>query len=145
MWGSQIKVKRQKPWAWQHNQRQILSRYWNIGCYSTNFLIEVRLTTIWFDKIALNHGRFAASFTNNSEILLILSYSEILLIFLPWMYHEWIFLFKEEIIQLAFTCLKSTIKTLVKAVNWRRYGVFTVNFEDISHLFVIFLLLTLNK
>ena len=28
--------------------------------------------------------------------------------------------------------------------NWRRSGVFTVNFEDISHLVLVFLLLTLN-
>ena len=28
---------------------------------------------------------------------------------------------------------------------WRRSGVFIVNFEDISHLFLVFLLLNLNK
>ena len=29
--------------------------------------------------------------------------------------------------------------------QWRRYGVFIVNFEHISHLFLAFLLLNLNK
>ena len=33
----------------------------------------------------------------------------------------------------------------VKASEWRRSGVFIVNFEHISHLFLVFLLLTLNK
>ena len=40
--------------------------------------------------------------------------------------------------QLTFTCSKS-------AIEIRRSGVFTVNFEHISHLFLRFLLLTLNK
>ena len=31
------------------------------------------------------------------------------------------------------------------ALDWRRSGVFIVNFEHISHLFLLFLLLTLNK
>ena len=29
--------------------------------------------------------------------------------------------------------------------HWRRFGVFIVNFEHISHLFLVFLLLTLNR
>ena len=29
--------------------------------------------------------------------------------------------------------------------RWRRSGVFIVNFEHISHLFLVFILLTLNK
>ena len=29
--------------------------------------------------------------------------------------------------------------------KWRRSGVFIVNFEHISHVFLVFLLLTLNK
>ena len=33
----------------------------------------------------------------------------------------------------------------VKYVHSRRSGVFIVNFEHISHLFLVFLLLTLNK
>ena len=61
--------------------------------------------------------------------------------------------------QSAFTCSKLTIKTLEQGVKyvsklttktpeerqWRRSGVFIVNFEHISqHLFLVFLLLTLN-
>ena len=58
---------------------------------------------------------------------------------------------------LAFTCSKSTIETLViKTKNdvidcvlfsrqWRRFGVFIVNFEHISHPALMCLLLTLNK
>ena len=38
---------------------------------------------------------------------------------------------------------KSTIDTLEK--DWRRYGVFIVNFERILHLCLVFVLLTLNK
>ena len=41
-------------------------------------------------------------------------------------------------------CLKLTIKTPERR-HWRRYGVFIVNFEHISHFFQMFLLLTLNK
>ena len=41
-------------------------------------------------------------------------------------------------------CLKLTIKT-PKRCHWRRSGVFIVNFEHISQLFlIVFLLLTLN-
>ena len=39
---------------------------------------------------------------------------------------------------------KLTINTAERR-NWRRSGVFIVNFEYISHLFLVFLLLTLNK
>ena len=40
--------------------------------------------------------------------------------------------------------LKLTIKT-PKRRYWRRSGVFTVNLEHISHIFLVFLLLTLIK
>ena len=40
--------------------------------------------------------------------------------------------------------LKLTIKTPERR-QWRRSGVFTVNFEHTSHLFLVFLLLTLNN
>ena len=40
-------------------------------------------------------------------------------------------------------CSKLTIKT-PKRRHWRRSGVFIVNFENISHLVLVFLLLTLN-
>ena len=45
--------------------------------------------------------------------------------------------------QLTFTCSQSTIKTLERC-QLRRSGVFIVGFEH-SHLFLVFLLLTLNK
>ena len=64
----------------------------------------------------------------------------------------WPIIFVYWITQQGNTCPKSTIKTLEKGVKyvkewrlWRRYGVFIVNFEYISHLFLVFLLLTLNK
>ena len=41
-------------------------------------------------------------------------------------------------------CSKLTIKTPEQR-HWRRYGVFIVNFEHISHIFLVFLLLTLKK
>ena len=41
-------------------------------------------------------------------------------------------------------CSKLTIKTL-KQRHWRRFGVFIFNFEHMSHLFPVFLLVTLNK
>ena len=49
--------------------------------------------------------------------------------------------------QQTFTCSKSKIETPEKGVKYyqRRSGVFIVNFEDISHLFLVFLLLNLNK
>ena len=50
--------------------------------------------------------------------------------------------------QLAFTCSNLTKETLgqgLKGRHWRRSGVFTVNFEHISHIFLVFLLLTLNR
>ena len=40
-------------------------------------------------------------------------------------------------------CSKLTIKTPHRR-QWRRSGVFIVNFEHISHLVLVFLLLTLN-
>ena len=40
-------------------------------------------------------------------------------------------------------CSKLTIKTPERR-QWRRSGVFIVNFEHISHLALVFLLLTLN-
>ena len=41
-------------------------------------------------------------------------------------------------------CSKLTIKTPEQR-QWRRSGVFIVNFEHILHLALVFLLLTLNK
>ena len=41
-------------------------------------------------------------------------------------------------------CQRVTIKTSERR-HWRRSGVFIVNFEHISHLFLVFLLLTLNN
>ena len=41
-------------------------------------------------------------------------------------------------------CSKLTINTPERR-HWRRSGVFIVNFEHISHLFLVFLLLTLSK
>ena len=40
-------------------------------------------------------------------------------------------------------CLKLTIK-IPERRQWRRSGIFIVNFEYISHLVPVFLLLTLN-
>ena len=40
--------------------------------------------------------------------------------------------------QLIFTCSKSIIETLEKGVKY-------ANFENILHLFLVFLLLTVNK
>ena len=41
-------------------------------------------------------------------------------------------------------CSKWTIK-LPEQRHWRRSGVFIINFEHISHLLLVFLLLNLNK
>ena len=41
-------------------------------------------------------------------------------------------------------CSKSTTKTPERS-QWRRSGIFIVNFEYISHFFLVFSLLTLNK
>ena len=41
----------------------------------------------------------------------------------------------------AFTCSKLTIETVEQ---WRRSGIFIVNFEHVSHLVLVFLLLTSN-
>ena len=54
----------------------------------------------------------------------------------------------QTISQPAITCSKLTIETLeqgVKYVQWCRSGVFIVNFEHISHLVLVFLLLTLSR
>ena len=51
--------------------------------------------------------------------------------------------------QLTFTGSNRKIETLEKGKKyfkrWRRSSVFIVNFEHISHLFLVFLLWTLNK
>ena len=41
-------------------------------------------------------------------------------------------------------CSNLIIKTLERC-HWRRSGVFMVNFENISHFFLVFLLLILHK
>ena len=41
-------------------------------------------------------------------------------------------------------CLELTIETL-EPRHWRRYGVFIFSFEHVSHLFIVLLLVTLNK
>ena len=41
-------------------------------------------------------------------------------------------------------CLKLTIKTPERRY-WRRSGVFVANFDHMSHLFLLFLLLTLSR
>ena len=41
-------------------------------------------------------------------------------------------------------CSKLTIKT-PKRRQWRRFGAFIVNFEQIAHIVLVFRLLTLNK
>ena len=41
-------------------------------------------------------------------------------------------------------CSKVTIKTPGRR-QWRRFGVFIVNFEHIPHLVLVFLLLTLSR
>ena len=59
--------------------------------------------------------------------------------------------------QLTFTCSKSTIETLEKCETcskltiqtpegrqWRRSGIFIVNFKHNSHLVLMLILLTLN-
>ena len=50
-------------------------------------------------------------------------------------------------IQPAFTCSKLIIKTLEQGVKYvrRRSGVFIVNFKHISHLVLVFLLLTMSR
>ena len=44
----------------------------------------------------------------------------------------------------AITYSKLTIKTLEQR-HWRRSGIFIANFEHISHLVLVFLLLTLSR
>ena len=51
----------------------------------------------------------------------------------------------DESIQWAFTCSKLTIETLEQGVKYVRSGVFIVNFEHISHLVLVFLLLTFSR
>ena len=53
--------------------------------------------------------------------------------------------------QPAFTCSKLTIETLelgvkyFQSLQWRRSSIFIVNFKHISHLVLLFLLLTLSR
>ena len=47
--------------------------------------------------------------------------------------------------QPAITCSKLTIETPERPQAWDRSGVFIVNFEHISHLVLLFLLLTLSR
>ena len=62
---------------------------------------------------------------------------------------------QERVTQPAVTCSKLTIETLEQGVKyvqsqqerrqWRRSDVFVVAFEHISHLVLVFLLLTLSR
>ena len=47
--------------------------------------------------------------------------------------------------RLTFICWKSTIATLEEGRQWRCSGIFIVNFEHISYLFLEFLSLTLDN
>ena len=49
----------------------------------------------------------------------------------------------DNLCQPEITCSKSKIETPERR-HWRRSDVFIVNFEHISHLVLMFLLLTLN-
>ena len=63
-------------------------------------------------------------------------------------------LLKKRLSQSGFTCPKLRMKTLEQGVNmfkvntkdtrWRRSGVFIVNFEDLLHLILVLILLTVN-
>ena len=44
----------------------------------------------------------------------------------------------------AFACSKLTVETLEQGLKYVQSDVFMVNFEHISHLVLVFLLLTLN-
>ena len=55
-----------------------------------------------------------------------------------------IYLFKFENRKWCVICSKLNIKTS-EWCPWRQFDVFIVNFEYISHLFLVFLLFTLNK
>ena len=73
-------------------------------------------------------------------------------IFLP--FSEFFWLFSIHLLQChclqyapsqsAITCSKLTIETIEQG-EWRRSGIFIVNFEHISHLVLLFLLLTLTR
>ena len=59
----------------------------------------------------------------------------------------WVFLFDTDPSRYqnnAWNCSKLTIKTPGRH-HWRRSAVFIINFEQISHIDLVFLLLTLNK
>ena len=73
-------------------------------------------------------------------------------------YRRWCSPFLDETTKLTFTYSKSTIETRKRCEicseltiktperrHWCRSSVFIVNFEHISHFFVMFLVLTLNK
>ena len=55
-----------------------------------------------------------------------------------------IYLFKVKIETIEKKC-EICSKLKLKAQEWRRSGVFIVNFEYISHFFLVFLLMTLNR
>ena len=42
-------------------------------------------------------------------------------------------------------CAENQMTGFYMKCNWRRFGVFVFNFEQISHIVPVFLLLTLNK
>ena len=47
--------------------------------------------------------------------------------------------------QPIFTCLESTIETPEQSVKFVYCSLFIVNFEEISHIALVFVLLTSNK
>ena len=42
-------------------------------------------------------------------------------------------------------CAENQMTGFYMKCNWRRFGVFVFNFEQLSHIVLVFLLLTLNK
>ena len=88
---------------------------------------------------------FLATFYNSSKSLRVPLWGP------PWLHS--LRYFKKTQTQQTNTYLKSAIGELEKGVkfvirtskHWSRSGVFIVNFRHISHLFSVFLLLTLNR
>ena len=90
---------------------------------------------------------------NKSILKMINNTSDLVILWLLWFYCKVI-----KISQQTLTCIKSIIETLNRCeifskltiktptrLHWRCSGVFIVNFEYISHPFLVFLLLSLNR
>ena len=94
--------------------------------WMTELALTCNLKLQWFQPIKLNNSGVTSGSLNYPAYIYLLKFNN------------------RNTRETCEICSKLTIKSPERC-HWRRFGVFIVNFENISHLFLMFLLLTLSR